>query len=169
MRLIRLTEKNDECWAHLPAVRQAIAEAGAHFKQKGCATILDRIVATFVAPGMASYGQVPMEQRETTAVWYIWDDAAGALRGHLVALRSEWDGEPAVYVYQIWAERHLHGLRRDRELMALQDTALAELDHYASASGIPRILMYTQRPGRYWWRRFRFKLARCMYEHEVGQ
>lgn len=166
MRLIRLTSKDEACWAHLPAVRQSISEAGAHFKQKGCLAVIDRVVANFTAESLDAYQHVPREQRDTTAVWYIWDDDAGAIRAHLVALAGEWDGSTVIYVYQLWAARRTKGLR-DPAFEALQDTAATELDAYARSRGADRVLMYTLRPARFWGRRFAFKMHRFQYEHTV--
>lgn len=166
MRLVRLTPKSEECWSHLPTVRASIAEAGVHFKQKGCPTVIDRIVANFAAESLDSYQHVPKEQQHTTAVWYIWDDSAGALRGHLVALDGDWDGTHVTFVYQVWVTPKWPG-RRDPIFKALQDTAAVELDHYARSKGAERILMYTLRPSRLWGHRWGFKMRRFMYEHEV--
>lgn len=167
MRLIRLNSKSDECWAQLPAVRQSIAQAGVHFKQKGCAAVIDRIVANFSAESLDAYQHVPKDQRDTTAVWYIWDEAGERLRAHLVALKGDWDGRSVVFVYQAWATRAPNGGMREPALAALQDTIAVELDHYAQALGAEQILMYTLRPARYWGKRFGFKLRRFMYEREV--
>lgn len=172
MRLLRLTSKSDECWAHIPALREAIAEAGVHFQAKGCPTVIDRIVANFAAEGMHAYETLTPAQRRdlpdphTTAVWYVWDDAEARSLGHLVALQSEWDGEVAVYVYQLWVTPRWAG-RRSPVFRALQDTAAVELDHYARARGSPRVLMYTIRASRFWTKRFGFKPRRYQYEHLV--
>lgn len=173
LRLVRLTQSNPECWGHLPAVREAIRKAGAGFRQKGCPVVLDRIVSNFVMEGTALYQAAGPEERVrlgldplTTAVWYIWDDAAGVLRGHLVALQGDWDGETVVFIYQTWATRDSRGLR-DPTFETLQGTASAELEHYARARGAARMVMYTRRPSRYW-ARFGFQAKRVMYEREIA-
>lgn len=161
MRLLRLSPKNAECWAHIPALRQSIEEAGVAFKQKAVNLVVDRIIANFVMDGNPA---IPQEQQNSTAVWYLWDDAAGRLRGHLVAIQGDWDGESVVFVWQMWMDRISRTLARDPEVVALQDTALLEMEHYGRSRGANRLVMYTLRPARYWGRRYAFALKRFMYE-----
>ena len=163
MRLIRFSSKNDECWAHAPAVKRAIEAAGVAFHQKAATTVAERCLANFL---MEDHPLIPLDQQNTTAVWYIWDDEARCLRGHLVALQGEWDGSAVCFIYQIWVTPRWSG-RRDPVFRALPDTAAVEVDHYARSRGADRILMYTLRPSRFWRLRWGYHLHRFMYAHEV--
>lgn len=155
MRLIRLSNKNDECWGHLPALRRSLEDAGVRFHQKGIGALLDRMVAAFVMEG---HPEVPLSQQGQVAAWYMIDDD-GTIRGQLLAVQDQWDTEPCVYVNQLWAPN---------TPVALQRQAAHELDDYARSRGARCLFMYTRRHSpRYWKRAFGFEPHRVLYRREI--
>lgn len=132
MILKRLTRKDPSCWSAWPALQASIETAARAFRQQSIQLVLDKVLGAFVSQ---DHPNVPAELQDRAAVWYVVD-AAGVIRGHLVALMDAWDSEPVVFVNQLWAR----GVPRD-----LQTMADAELTAYARTMGATQILMYTRR------------------------
>jgi hypothetical protein len=155
MKLIRLSNKSDECWGHWPALRDAISEAAAQLGQRTVATGLDKVLAHFAYEGHA---ELPPDRQGTMAVWYVLDDD-GKIVAHLLATEDRWDGEKVIYVNQGWGPN----LRRDLRAMICE-----ELDNYARSRECRKILMYTRRHApRFWKAVFGFEPRRVLYRRTV--
>src|SRR2546422_11204488 len=155
LTLRRLSNKDDQSWRDWPARRRSIADGAVHLGQKVIDPLLDKALGAFA---FEAHPGVPDEKMLWVAVWYVVDDEQQIV-AHLVATKDAWDGEPIVYVNQLWAPR----LRPD-----LRKLAAEELDNWARARGCRTILMYTRRHSpKFWKATFGFDPYRVLYRRSV--
>jgi len=149
--IIRLSGKDDRCWALMPKLADRIIRYGVQFDQANVQDLVRKVQAELV-----------LDQNQT-ALWMAVNlGSSEQVRGHLLASVDQFNGRKTGFIEQLALDAS--AITPDE-----RQTCITELEHWAGAQGCLDITMMTGRLDRLraWEHRFGFKPFKAIMRREL--